>query len=58
MEGHGLTQVVDNKRVGDRGLEPLTSTVWRKDRKKEKVQKIMVFPCIRPVFWPPGFRWI
>ncbi|OGD32543.1 MAG: hypothetical protein A2V45_06990 [Candidatus Aminicenantes bacterium RBG_19FT_COMBO_58_17] len=30
LPGRGIVQVVDKKAVGDRGLEPLTSTVCRK----------------------------
>jgi hypothetical protein len=38
-EPNSMAQVVDNKRMGDRGLEPLTSTVCRKRRKKIKYRK-------------------
>jgi hypothetical protein len=34
--GKGITQVVDNKVVGDTGFEPVTSTVCKKYKKKGK----------------------
>jgi len=34
-----ITQIVDNKMVGDTGFEPVTSTVCRLDGKKRKRRK-------------------
>jgi len=39
LPGKGITQVVDNKMVGDTGFEPVTSTVCRLDGKKRKRRK-------------------
>jgi hypothetical protein len=36
LPGKGITQVVDNKMVGDTGFEPVTSTVCKRHRKKGK----------------------
>jgi hypothetical protein len=36
LPGRGITQVVDNKMVGDTGFEPVTSTVCKRHRKKGK----------------------
>ena len=34
LPGSGITQVVDNKMVGDTGFEPVTSTVCKRHKKK------------------------
>ena len=36
LSGKGITQVVDNKVVGDTGFEPVTFTVCKKHKKKGK----------------------
>ena len=38
-QGQGIVPFADKKVVGDRGLEPLTSPVCRKQRKKLKCRK-------------------
>jgi len=35
----GITQVVDNKVVGDTGFEPVTSTVCKRHKKTKKQKK-------------------
>jgi hypothetical protein len=39
LPGKGITQVVDNKMVGDTGFEPVTSTVCRRPQSKRKRRK-------------------
>jgi hypothetical protein len=36
LPGKGITQVVDNKVVGDTGFEPVTSTVCKRHKKRGK----------------------
>jgi hypothetical protein len=39
LSGRGIVQIAEKKMVGDRGLEPLTSTVCRKRGKIVTVRK-------------------
>ena len=39
LPGRGIVQIIGKEVVGDRGFEPLTSTVCRKLRKKLKCRK-------------------
>jgi hypothetical protein len=39
LPGRAVAQVVEKTVVGDRGFEPLTSTVWRKDKPKREPEK-------------------
>jgi len=58
LPGQKITRVVDKKRMGDRGFEPLTLTVCRLDRKKRKRRKLGISPVKHPLFRAPGLRWI
>ena len=39
LQGKGITQVVDNKMVGDTGFEPVTSTVCKRHKNRKKRKK-------------------
>jgi hypothetical protein len=39
LPGKGITQVVDNKMVGDTGFEPVTSTVCKRHKNKKNTKQ-------------------